>query len=77
YECSAHFVWIGERKRQLDHAHIEFFKGIKNTIGVKVGPGMDPDDLIRSIHASTPDHIPGRFTPITRMGAHVLPEKLP
>jgi 3-deoxy-7-phosphoheptulonate synthase len=77
YDCSAHFVWIGERTRQLDHAHIEFFKGIKNPIGVKVGPGMDPDDLIRLIDAVNPDNIPGRLTLITRMGADVLPEKLP
>jgi len=77
YDCSAHFVWIGERTRQLDHAHIEFFKGIKNPIGVKVGPGMDPDELIRLIDALNPDNIPGRLTLITRMGADVLPEKLP
>ncbi len=77
YDCSAHFVWIGERTRQLDHAHIEFFKGIKNPIGVKVGPGMDPDDLIRLIDALNPGNIPGRLTLITRMGADVLPEKLP
>ena len=77
YDCSAHFVWIGERTRQLDHAHIEFFKGIKNPIGVKVGPGMNPDDLIRLIDALNPNNIPGRLTLITRMGADVLPEKLP
>ena len=77
YDCSAHFVWIGERTRQLDHAHIEFFKGIKNPIGVKVGPGMDPDELIKLIDALNPDNIPGRLTLITRMGADVLPEKLP
>ena len=77
YDCSAHFVWIGERTRQLDHAHIEFFKGIKNPIGVKVGPGMEPDELIRLIDALNPDNIPGRLTLITRMGADVLPEKLP
>ncbi|MCK8124900.1 3-deoxy-7-phosphoheptulonate synthase class II [Pseudoalteromonas sp. 2CM39R] len=77
YDCSAHFVWIGERTRQLDHAHIEFFKGIKNPIGVKVGPAMDPDELIRLIDALNPDNFPGRLTLITRMGADVLPEKLP
>ncbi len=77
YDCSAHFVWIGERTRQLDHAHIEFFRGIKNPIGVKVGPGMDPDELVRLIDALNPDNTPGRLTLITRMGADVLPEKLP
>ncbi|WP_105201337.1 MULTISPECIES: class II 3-deoxy-7-phosphoheptulonate synthase [unclassified Pseudoalteromonas] len=77
YDCSAHFVWIGERTRQLDHAHIEFFRGIKNPIGVKVGPGMSPDELIELIDAVNPDNIPGRLTLITRMGADVLPQKLP
>lgn len=77
YDCSAHFVWIGERTRQLDHAHIEFFRGIKNPIGVKVGPGMKPDELIELIDALNPDNIPGRLTLITRMGADVIAEKLP
>jgi 3-deoxy-7-phosphoheptulonate synthase len=77
YDCSSHFVWIGERTRQLDHAHIEFFRGIKNPIGVKVGPGMKPDELIELIDTLNPENIPGRLTLITRMGADILPEKLP
>ena len=77
YDCSAHFVWIGERTRQLDHAHIEFFRGINNPVGVKVGPGMKTDELLRIIDALNPDNIAGRLTFITRMGADVLPEKLP
>jgi 3-deoxy-7-phosphoheptulonate synthase len=77
YDCSSHFVWIGERTRQLDHAHIEFFRGIKNPIGVKVGPGMKPDELIELIDALNPENIPGRLTLITRMGADILPENLP
>ena len=77
YDCSAHMVWIGERTRQLDHAHIEFFKGINNPIGVKVGPGMDPDELIQLIDALNPNNVPGRLTLITRMGADVLADKLP
>ena len=77
YDCSSHFVWIGERTRQLDHAHIEFFRGIKNPIGVKVGPGMKPDELIELIDALNPENLPGRLTLITRMGADILPEKLP
>ncbi len=77
YDCSAHMVWIGERTRQLDHAHIEFFKGIHNPVGVKVGPGMDPDDLIRMIDTLNPNNDAGRLTLITRMGADVLAEKLP
>lgn len=77
YDCSAHMLWIGERTRQLDHAHMEFFKGIHNPVGVKVGPGMDPDDLIRLIDAINPNNEAGRLTLITRMGADVLGDKLP
>lgn len=77
YDCSAHMVWIGERTRQLDHAHIEFFKGINNPIGVKVGPGMAPDELIKLIDTLNPNNEPGRLTLITRMGADVLEGKLP
>ena len=77
YDCSAHMVWIGERTRQLDHAHIEFFKGINNPIGVKVGPGMQPDELIKLIDALNPNNVPGRLTLITRMGADVIGKKLP
>lgn len=77
YDCSAHMVWIGERTRQLDKAHIEFFRGIHNPVGVKVGPGMDPDELIRLIDAVNPENDPGRLTLITRMGADVIGDKLP
>ena len=77
YNCSAHFVWIGERTRQLDHAHVEFFKHIENPIGVKIGPATRPDDLLRLIDALNPVNEPGRLTLITRMGADKLPEVLP
>ncbi|MBB3169242.1 class II 3-deoxy-7-phosphoheptulonate synthase [Simiduia aestuariiviva] len=77
YNCSAHMLWIGERTRQLDAAHVEFFRGIHNPIGVKVGPGMQGDELIALIDALNPDNIPGRLTLITRMGANNLAEKLP
>ncbi|MDP4528669.1 3-deoxy-7-phosphoheptulonate synthase class II [Alkalimonas delamerensis] len=77
YDCSAHMVWIGERTRQLDHAHIEFFRGIHNPVGVKIGPGMDADELIRLIDALNPDNKAGRLTLITRMGADKLADKLP
>lgn len=77
YDCSAHMLWIGERTRQLDHAHIEFFRGINNPIGVKVGPTMQPDELIKLIDALNPTNIPGRLTLITRMGADKLAENLP
>ncbi len=77
YNCSGHFLWIGERTRQLDHAHLEFFRGIHNPVGVKVGPGMDPDELIRLIDGLNPENDPGRLTLITRMGADNLADKLP
>ena len=77
YDCSAHMVWVGERTRQLDHAHIEFFRGIHNPIGVKIGPSMDGDQLIKLIDALNPLNDPGRLTLITRMGADNLAEKLP
>ncbi|TDF41950.1 3-deoxy-7-phosphoheptulonate synthase class II [Alteromonadaceae bacterium M269] len=77
YNCSAHMLWIGERTRQLDHAHVEFFKGIHNPIGVKVGPTMDEDELIRLIDALNPDNDPGRLTFITRMGVNNLEKNLP
>ena len=77
YNCSAHMVWIGERTRQLDHAHIEFFRGIHNPVGVKIGPTMQGDELMRIIDALNPDDIPGRLTFITRMGADKLGDHLP
>ncbi|MFT4939985.1 MAG: 3-deoxy-7-phosphoheptulonate synthase [Paraglaciecola sp.] len=77
YNCSAHMIWIGERTRQLDHAHIEFFRGIHNPVGIKVGPDMQEDDLIRLIDAVNPNNIAGRLTLITRMGADKLGHNLP
>ncbi|GBL05263.1 class II 3-deoxy-7-phosphoheptulonate synthase [Glaciecola sp. KUL10] len=77
YNCSAHMLWIGERTRQLDHAHVEFFSGINNPIGVKVGPSMQEDELIRLIDALNPTNTPGRLTLITRMGANTLADNLP
>jgi 3-deoxy-7-phosphoheptulonate synthase len=77
YNCSAHMLWIGERTRQLDHAHVEFFSGINNPIGVKIGPTMQPDELIALIDALNPNNIPGRLTLITRMGADKLADNLP
>ncbi|NQZ07342.1 MAG: 3-deoxy-7-phosphoheptulonate synthase class II [Algicola sp.] len=77
YDCSAHFLWIGERTRQLENAHIEFFRGIHNPVGVKVGPNMKPDELIKLIDAVNPDNDAGRLTLITRMGCDVLGERLP
>ena len=77
YDCSAHMVWIGERTRQLDHAHIEFMRGIHNPIGVKIGPTTKPDDVIALLDALNPENEPGRMTFITRMGADNLADALP
>ncbi|NIB41369.1 3-deoxy-7-phosphoheptulonate synthase class II [Pseudomaricurvus alkylphenolicus] len=77
YNCAAHMLWIGERTRQLDGAHIEFMRGIHNPVGVKVGPSISSDELLKLIDALNPDNDPGRLTLITRMGADTLAEKLP
>ncbi|WP_194755617.1 class II 3-deoxy-7-phosphoheptulonate synthase [Aliidiomarina indica] len=77
YNCSAHMVWMGERTRQLDHAHVEFFRGIHNPIGVKIGPKATADELMAIIDALNPNNVPGRLTLITRMGADNLAENLP
>ncbi len=77
YDTSAHFVWIGERSRDADGAHIDFVSRVRNPIGVKIGPKADPDEVLRVIDKVDPDREPGRLTFITRMGApsvrHVLP----
>jgi 3-deoxy-7-phosphoheptulonate synthase len=77
YDLSTHMPWIGERNRQLDGAHIEFFRGIQNPVGVKVGPTMDPDELIRLIDALNPGNTPGKLVLITRMGASKIAAGLP
>jgi 3-deoxy-7-phosphoheptulonate synthase len=77
YDTSAHFVWVGERTRQLDGAHIEFLRGIHNPIGAKVGPTMEPDELLRLIDALNPNNDPGRLTLITRFGADKIEGLLP
>ncbi len=77
YDCSAHMVWIGERTRQLDGAHVEFCRGIKNPLGVKVGPTLDPDELMRLIDLLDHWNEPGRLTLITRMGSDKIEAKLP
>lgn len=77
YDCSAHMLWIGDRTRQLDGAHVEFMRGIENPIGVKVGPSMDPDELIRLIDILNPDNDPGRLNLIVRMGADKVEQHFP
>ena len=77
YDTSAHMLWIGERTRQLDGAHIEFMKGVKNPIGMKVGPTLEPDELLRLIDVLNPDDTPGRLTLIGRFGADKVADRLP
>jgi 3-deoxy-7-phosphoheptulonate synthase len=77
YATSAHMLWIGDRTRQLDGAHVEYMRGIANPIGCKVGPSMDADDLIRLIDILNPRNEPGRLTLIARMGAENVLDKLP
>ncbi len=77
YACSAHFLWIGDRTRQAEGAHVEFMRGIKNPIGMKVGPSMEPDDLLRIMDILDPENEPGRLTLIARMGADKVADKLP
>jgi 3-deoxy-7-phosphoheptulonate synthase len=69
YGCSAHFLWVGDRTRQVDGAHVEFLRGVKNPLGLKVGPTTSADDLLRLIDVLSPASEPGRLTLISRMGA--------
>ena len=77
YDTSAHMLWIGERTRQPDLAHVEFFRGIENPIGMKCGPTMDADELIRMCDILNPDNEAGRLTLIIRMGADNVGNNLP
>jgi len=77
YDCSAHMLWIGDRTRQPDHAHVEFLRGVKNPIGIKVGPSTDTDDLRRLLEILNPHNAAGRVTLIARMGADKILDKLP
>jgi 3-deoxy-7-phosphoheptulonate synthase len=77
YACSAHFLWIGDRTRQLDGAHVEFLRGVKNPIGLKAGPSTEVDDLLRLIDRLDPENEAGRLTLIARMGVDKVAEKLP
>ena len=77
YDTSAHMVWVGERTRDLGGAHIEFMRGIKNPIGLKCGPTLQPDELLRLIDVLNPDNEPGRLTLIGRFGAEKAGERLP
>ncbi len=77
YDTSAHMIWIGDRTRQLDGAHVEFCRGIKNPLGLKCGPSTTDDELLKLIAALNPENKPGRLTLITRFGADKVAEKLP
>ncbi len=77
YDTSAHMLWIGNRTRQLDHAHVEFFKGIENPIAMKIGEGLEPDELLRLIDALNPENVPGRLTLIARYGHDKVAKGLP
>ncbi len=77
YACSAHFLWIGDRTRQPDGAHVEFLRGVKNPLGMKVGPTTEVDDLLRILDTLNPNNEPGRVTLISRMGADKVRDKLP
>eukprot|EP00168_Porphyra_purpurea_P003269 TRINITY_DN138_c1_g1_i3.p1 TRINITY_DN138_c1_g1~~TRINITY_DN138_c1_g1_i3.p1 ORF type:complete len:520 (+),score=206.34 TRINITY_DN138_c1_g1_i3:307-1866(+) len=77
YATSGHFLWLGDRTRQVDGAHVEFLRGIANPIGIKCGPTLDPAELLELIAILNPDNTPGRITLITRMGAGKIAEGLP
>ena len=77
YTTSGHMVWIGDRTRQYDHAHVEFCRGIKNPLGLKCGPSLKPDDLLRLIDILNPENEPGRLTLICRFGSDKVADALP
>lgn len=77
FGCSAHMLWIGDRTRQLEGAHVEYCRGVNNPIGVKAGPSTHPDDLLRLIDRINPDNRAGRMNVIVRMGADKVEQHLP
>ena len=76
-DCSAHMLWIGERTRQLDGAHVEFLRGVANPLGCKIGPTATEEDVIALCETLNPERIPGRLTLVTRMGATKVVDGLP
>mmetsp|Transcript_16910 Transcript_16910/g.21396 ORF Transcript_16910/g.21396 Transcript_16910/m.21396 type:complete len:507 (-) Transcript_16910:180-1700(-) len=77
YDCSAHMLWVGERTRELDGAHLEFTRGIGNPLGVKISDKCTPEELIRICDTMNPNNTPGKITIIVRMGAEKLRKNLP
>ena len=77
YDCSAHMLWIGDRTREIGEAHVEFLRGVENPIGLKCGPSLDSDDLLRLLDVLNPENDPGRVTLIARMGHEKVQDHLP
>ena len=77
YDCSAHMLWVGERTRELDGAHLEFTRGVGNPLGVKISDKCTPEELLRIIDTMNPNNTPGKLTIIVRMGAEKLRKNLP
>ena len=77
YDCSAHVLWIGNRTRNLDGAHVEFFAGVHNPIGVKIGPDATPEEVVEVCARLNPDRVPGRLTLIARLGNEAVADALP
>jgi 3-deoxy-7-phosphoheptulonate synthase len=76
YDCSAHLLWIGERTRDIDGAHVEFLRGVGNPIGCKIGPTVEPDELVELCERLNPERVPGRLTLISRIGNDRVEERL-
>ena len=77
YDCSAHMLWVGERTRELNGAHIEFLRGLSNPLGCKLGPSATADEVLGLCEALNPDRVPGKLTLISRMGAGRIADALP
>ncbi len=77
YDCSSHMLWIGDRTRQPEGAHVEFMRGVHNPLGIKAGPSLDPKELLQLLDILNPDNTPGRATIIVRMGADNVEKGLP
>jgi 3-deoxy-7-phosphoheptulonate synthase len=77
YDCSAHMLWVGDRTRQVDGAHLEFLAGVQNPVASKIGPSATPDDVVEICERLNPGRIPGRLTLISRMGATDVTDRLP
>ena len=77
YDVSGHMIWLGDRTRQPDHAHVEFARGVKNPIGLKCGPSLKPEGLIQLLDILNPTNEPGRMTLICRFGSDKIAEHLP